>query len=113
MYTKSARFYDALYRTKDYEAAVGQLRGLIDRHVCSARSLLDVACGTGKHLDHLQHYYTVEGLDISPSMLEVAKQRLPGVPLHVGDMVDFDLGRVFDVVTCLFSSIGSVRTLTN
>jgi ubiquinone/menaquinone biosynthesis C-methylase UbiE len=113
MYAKSAPFYDALYRTKDYEAAVRQLRAVIDRYVPSARSLLDVACGTGKHLEHLQHHYTVEGVDISPPMLEVARRRLPGVPLHVGDMVDFDLGRTFDVVTCLFSSIGSVKTLDN
>ena len=30
-----------------------------------------------------------------------------------GNMLDFDLGRQFDVVTCLFSSIGYVKTVPN
>lgn len=31
---------------------------------------------------------------------------MPNIPLHEADMRTFDLGRTFDVVTCLFSSIG-------
>jgi hypothetical protein len=44
-------------------------------------------------------------------MLERAGQRLPGVPLHVGDMRGFELGRQFDAVTCLFSAIAQVPTV--
>ena len=53
----------------------------------------------------------MEGLDILPELLEQAQERNPGVTFHQGDMTDFDLGREFDIVTCLFSSIGYVRTL--
>lgn len=35
---------------------------------------------------------------------------MPDVPLHLGDMRAFELGRRFDAVTCLFSSIGYVGT---
>src|SRR5204862_6604615 len=42
-------------------------------------------------------------------MLAIARQRCPTVPFINADMVDFDLGQKFDVVTCLFSSIGYVR----
>jgi SAM-dependent methyltransferase len=76
-----------------------------------AGSLLDVACGTGRHLEQLREWYAVEGLDLDPAMLERARSRLPDVPLHEGDMRDFALGREFDVVTCLFSAIALVRTL--
>lgn len=72
-----------------------------------------MACGTGKHLEHLQRRYAVEGLDISPELLDIARTRLPGIVLHQGDMVDFDLGSRFDVVTCLFSSIAYVKTVEN
>ena len=41
----------------------------------------------------------------------MARQRNPGIVFHQGDMVDFTLGRTFDVVTCLFSSIGYVKTV--
>ncbi|HEX3035124.1 MAG TPA: class I SAM-dependent methyltransferase [Thermodesulfobacteriota bacterium] len=113
MFTKSAKFYDALYNFKDYSAASRQLCALIRQINPSAKTLLDVACGTGKHLECLREYYQVEGLDINPELLEIARRRCPEVPLHEGNMVDFNLGRNFDVVTCLFSSIGYVKTLEN
>ncbi len=77
----------------------------------NARTLLDVACGTGAHLIHFRDWYAVEGLDLNPDLLAVAVQRLPDIALHEADMRDFDLGRTFDIVTCLFSSIGYVETL--
>jgi SAM-dependent methyltransferase len=76
-----------------------------------AASLLDVACGTGRHLEHLRRWYEVEGVDLSPAMLALARARLPDVPLHVGDMRDFALDRGFDAVTCLFSAIAEVVTV--
>jgi ubiquinone/menaquinone biosynthesis C-methylase UbiE len=113
MFTKSAGFYDILYYFKDYGVASRQLHALIQRHNPNAKTLLDIACGTGKHLEELQKYYRVEGLDINSEMIEIARSRCPEVPLHLGDMVDFSLGRTFDVVTCLFSSIGYVKTVEN
>jgi SAM-dependent methyltransferase len=71
---------------------------------------LDVACGTGRHLAELRAHYEVEGIDADPEMLGVASQRLGETPLHEGDMTDFALERRFDVVTCLFSSIGYACT---
>jgi SAM-dependent methyltransferase len=50
-------------------------------------------------------------VDLSEELLQVARARCPDVPLHRADMADFDLGRTFDVVTCLFSSIAYVRSL--
>jgi SAM-dependent methyltransferase len=71
--------------------------------------LLDVACGTGKHLQLLRDRYQVEGVDLDPGMLGITRARLPDVKLHRGDFRHFDLGRRFDVVTCLFSSIAYAR----
>lgn len=110
MFTKSAAFYDALYSWKDYATEAGTLREIIATRAPTAESLLDVACGTGHHLEHLRSWYSVEGVDVEPSLLEVARGRLPSVPLHMGDMRSFNLGRTFDVVTCLFSSIGYMQT---
>ena len=110
MFSRSARFYDAIYSFKDYSAEAERLHELVQARVPAARTLLDVACGTGAHLAELRRWYEVEGVDLDPGLLVVARERLPGVPLHEGDMADLDLGREFDVVTCLFSSIGYVRT---
>jgi ubiquinone/menaquinone biosynthesis C-methylase UbiE len=110
VFTESAGFYDALYSFKDYGAAVRDLRTVLDEAAPHASSLLDVACGTGRHLELLRDRYEVEGVDINPKLLDVARDRCPGVRFHVADMADFELGRRFDVVTCLFSSIAYVRT---
>ena len=111
MFEKTARFYDAIYAWKDYRTEVDRLDRLVRERNPDARTLLDVACGTGKHLDLLKDAYGVAGVDLDPQMLEIARDRLGSdVPLHRGDMVEFDLGRRFDVVTCLFSSVAYTRT---
>lgn len=110
MFIHSAPFYDALYSFKDYAAAVREIRQVLDREAPRAKRLLDVGCGTGRHLELLREGYEVEGLDLNPQMLEVARTRCPRVPFHEADMTSFSLDRRFDVVTCLFSSIGYTRT---
>ena len=110
MFTRSARFYDAIYAWKDYDREAARLRELIRERRPDARTLLDVACGTGRHLELLRRWYEVEGVDLDEVMLRLAGDRLPETPLHRGDMAEFDLGRPFDVVTCLFSSIAYMRT---
>src|SRR4051794_2103872 len=111
-YSQSAAVYDAIYTWKDYAGEAARLHALIAQYKqCPAMTLLDVACGTGQHLAFLRDHYTVEGLDLEPDHLAAARVRNPGVPLHQGDMVDFDLGRRFAVLTCLFSAIGYVQTV--
>jgi len=114
MFSKTAHYYDKFYAFKDYAAEVERLLALIDEHLDSGgKQLLDVACGTGHHIEHLKAHLEVEGLDLEPELLEMARQRNPGIAFHQGDMIDFGLGRTFDVVTCLFSSIGYVKTVGN
>lgn len=69
-------------------------------------SWLDVACGTGRHLEFLRQKYSVMGVDGSREMLQIARRRLPGIRLVLGDMRSFRVHRRFDVVSCLFSAIG-------
>jgi SAM-dependent methyltransferase len=108
MFTSSSTpYYDRIYAWKDYPAESRQVADLVTRHGKPAsRTLLDLACGTGKHLEQLRSTFEVEGVDLLPSMVEQAARRLPGVRVTVGDFRTLDLGRRFDVVTCLFSAIG-------
>ena len=73
-----------MYSWKDYPAEVARLEELVEgRKRSSGNRLLDVACGTGRHLELLRERYLVEGLDLDPAMLAIARERLPGVSLHV------------------------------
>jgi ubiquinone/menaquinone biosynthesis C-methylase UbiE len=110
VFERSARVYDLLYSFKDYEAEARDLLSLIRERNPAARSLLDVACGTGKHLELLRATFPdVAGIDVDAGLLAVATERLPDVPFTEADMRTFDLGRTFDAVTCLFSSVGYLR----
>lgn len=111
MFDKSAELYDLFYEWKDYRAEADRIRKLVLERQPSASSFLDVACGTGSHLIHLQEWFAAEGLDVDEGLLAVARTKLPETLLHRADMQDFDLGRTFDVVTCLFSSIGYVESV--
>jgi SAM-dependent methyltransferase len=114
MFDRSAELYDAIYDAigKDYageaDAVLSRIR---EARGSEPATLLDVACGTGRHLEYFSQTAACTGLDIEPGLLAVAGRRCPGVELVQGDMTDFDLGRTFDAVTCLFSSIGYVRTV--
>lgn len=112
VFSRSASLYDAIYSWKDYPSEVVRLEQLLTGRVRSGgRRLLDVACGTGKHLELLRRSWEVEGVDIDPDMVAIARRRLPGVRVEIADMTSFDLGKRSDVVTCLFSAIGYVLTV--
>ena len=113
MFSKSAQFYDEIYASidKDYFAEANNAHKIIQKHRRSpGKLLLDVACGTGAHTGPLSKHYRVEGLDLDPKMLSVARKKYPRIRFQAGDMTNFDLGRQFDVIVCLFSSIGYVKT---
>jgi len=107
MFRDLAEYYDPLLASKDYAAESRRVETIARRYGRSGgRAWLDVACGTGRHLEFLRRRYSVTGLDLSPDMLRIARRRLPGVRLIRGDMRAFRLATRFDVITCLFSAIG-------
>jgi ubiquinone/menaquinone biosynthesis C-methylase UbiE len=115
LFTTSIKYYDLIYSALgiNYQQESEQLHRLIKLYKRSkGKRLLDVACGTGGHLQYLQKDYQVEGLDLSQQFLRLARHKLPRVPFHQGNMLDFKLKHSFDIVTCLFSSIGYIRNFS-
>jgi SAM-dependent methyltransferase len=110
-YRELAKYYDPLNDWKDYRREARRLESIARRFGRPGRTAwLDVACGTGRHLELLRRTHPVVGVDGSADMLRIARKRLPGVRLVLADMRTFDLGRQFDVVSCLFSAIGHLDT---
>ncbi|MFD9961813.1 class I SAM-dependent DNA methyltransferase [Amycolatopsis sp. NPDC058986] len=108
-----AEIYDHIHahRGKDYAAEAAELAALVRARMPQAASVLDVACGTGGHLKPLAELFgSTAGLELSEDMIAIARRRVPEIPLSQGDMRDFRLDGSFDAVTCMFSSIGYLRT---
>ncbi|MEF8874528.1 MAG: class I SAM-dependent methyltransferase [Candidatus Thermoplasmatota archaeon] len=109
-----AKYYDLLYEEeigKDYEKESKQIIQIIEEDIDKeAEILLDVGCGTGSHLKYLCEKFRSTGVDKSEKMVKTAKKKVPDVSLEVGDMVDFELDKNFDVIICLFGTIGFAKT---
>src|SRR5260221_12441163 len=94
-----AAFYDEIMG--DRSAEVERIRTYIKRYHPSARSLLELGCGTGAMLAGLAPDLAVTGVDRSPEMLAIAPRRGLRAQLGQADIAPFALGTnlacVFDV----------------
>ena len=106
-YARIADLYDhvGLYRDRT------DIAFYVERADASGGPVLELGCGTGRVLiPTARAGLRITGLDASPSMLDVCRQRLGGEPDAVqqrvelvhADMRDFDLGREFALVTIPF-----------
>lgn len=114
LYHELAKYYDLIYLWKDYKKDIIKIKKLISHHKKSdGNELLDAACGTGRHLKYLKSNFSCTGIDSNQSMLDIAKKNVKGVLFKKADMAKFNLNRKVDIILCLFSSIGYVKTCTN
>jgi len=114
LHNQLARYYDRVYSFKDYLDESVRLQNLIIKYLeTGGNSLLDVACGTGLHLKHLKDDFSCTGVDISKNILKIAKKNVKEVTFKEADMKTLRLGKQFDVIICLLSSIGYVKTVAS
>lgn len=110
MFSFTTEIYDAIYAFKDYAGEVLKIRQLIARERPGAKTILDVACGTGEHARLLSVDFEIDGIDLEPKFVELARAKNPDGNFSVADMRAFQLEKRYDVVQCLFSSIGYLLT---
>jgi len=114
---RHARLYDLFYADKPYAQEAEFVHSCIQQYGDgSTTRLLELACGTGNHALALEkHGYTITATDYSQDMLEQArakaKKTVSQVDFQWQDMRSLELtDRSFDVIICLFDSIGYVAT---
>jgi SAM-dependent methyltransferase len=100
--------YDVWTGGYAYEPWFASFHGRARRLGLNGDRALDLACGTGKSTELLLGAgYRVQGCDISPGMIEVARRKLPEIAddLFVADMRALpDISEV-DLVLCLEDAI--------
>ncbi len=103
-----ANYYDLFYEHKDYAGEVEYINRIIKKNNPGAKKILDLGCGTGKHLLHFaKNGYDTCGVDRSKKMLSVAGKNClnckgSNIKLINGDIRNIELNEKFDVVVSLF-----------
>jgi SAM-dependent methyltransferase len=115
-----ARYYDLLYRDKDYAGEAEYVAAHIRKQTLQSKRILELGCGTGAHAEHLARMgYTVHGVDMSEAMLARAEARKIILPSEIAVRLSFGLGDVrtvrtggtYDTVISLFH-VMSYQTTT-
>lgn len=97
-----SRYYDLLYRDKDYAAEAAYIDQLLSRYAISGRKILEFGSGTGKHGRLLAAWgYDVTGIERSAEMVSRATAT-DGFRCRQGDICKIQLGQTFDAVLSLF-----------
>lgn len=106
-----AKYYDLLYRDKDYSSEADYVAEKLRRFGTEVRSILEIGCGTGAHAALLaERGFTIHGVDISEGMLTAAEKRRASVDAGIAMALSFSIGdarsvrleRKFDAVISLF-----------
>ncbi|MEZ5471211.1 MAG: methyltransferase domain-containing protein [Marinicella sp.] len=104
-------FYDCMFDVDSFALAIKQCQQIISLANHPVNSVLDMACGPGRHLiGFAQMDLEVTGVDLSGYLLNHAanlidQKGLSATLVH-SDLLDFQPKQKFDLITNLFTSFG-------
>ena len=104
IFNSYSKYYNLLYKDKDYQQEVRYIKNIIIKHSPNAKTILELGCGTGKHAKILDDSgFKIHGIDISKTMLEQAKKlQTQNLTFEYGDVRNYRVNSKFDVVISLF-----------
>ena len=94
----------------DPQPKIDRVLRFVETYNPKASSVLELGCGSGTILAGLGRFATLSGVDISPEMLAIARDKAPSAQLIEGDITDFELGERFDVVICVFDTLNHITS---
>ena len=102
-----AYYYNAFYKDKDYAKEARQIDEILKKYGKNIHSVINYGCGTGKHDIELSRIgYSCTGIDLSETMIEVAKQNSKNeekkIDFSVADIRKFEPEKKYDAVISLF-----------
>ncbi len=113
VFDKYAEYYDIIYNDKDYASEAGFIDTIIKKNHPSAKTILDLGCGTGNHDFRLaQKGYNITGIDCSEYNIRKVHAKLTDtgesqrhLEFHKGDVRTYRTNKTYDVVISLFHVI--------
>lgn len=111
-YTDFAAIYDRLILEDiDYNAIADYVEATLVRLGKKAELVCDLACGTGTLTDILQKRgYDMIGIDLSPEMLHIAREKNSDILFLNQDICSFELYGTVDALLCMTDSLNYIET---
>ena len=72
---------------------------------------MDLGCGTGNYIPYLMKKGTVLGVDISPYVIKIAKEKYKLRSVKVANIFKFQTNKKFDTIVLLENNLGMAGTL--
>lgn len=99
-------FYNDPSKVDEYEKMCDEYDGseiykVLDNHLKNDDTILELGCGPGNDITHLQKKYIVTGSDLSDEFLLRCKKRFPVLSFQKLDAVSINTDKVYD---CIFSN---------
>jgi len=108
-----APYYDDLMKFVPYRMWIGYYFLLLAQQDVHPKKILDVCCGTGTMCQMLtREGFDVEGFDLSPGMIEKAREKAAAKKLsiryEVMDASEVDMGEKYDAAYSFFDSLNNI-----
>jgi SAM-dependent methyltransferase len=110
-YDSFAKFYDDAIGDRSDEIKL--LSGIIKKHSPTAKSILELGCGTGSVLEGFKNEYQLAGIDLSKNMLRIAQHKLPNASLYRHSIVGFELTQRYDIILCVFDTLNHLAEFSD
>jgi SAM-dependent methyltransferase len=111
-FSNSAKFYDLIYKEKDYDSETEYVSQNIKSLQPQCTNILELGCGTGNYSFPLRNRgFRVHGIDASPEMVEIANNKKEyrgktNISFEAISVQNLDLKEHWDAVISLFFMIG-------
>lgn len=102
VYDEIADLYDeVLWNDMPYNDEIDKFVSLLN-----GRDVLDIGCAMGSFTKYVSDKgYNVDGIDISPKLIEIAKRKVPSANFQVMDMLDLKIDKLYDGIMFINSTI--------
>jgi len=100
-----AKYYNILYREKDYKSEAEYVMSLINKYSRSkVKTILNMGCGTGNHDRRFYDMgYEVDAFDMSAEMIKAARELSPaGINFYESTIQSFNNNKKYDAIVSLF-----------
>ncbi len=110
----TAAYYDITSGYFKNEQVLKEEINLITLELEAHKSILDIGCGTGRHLlPLLEKGYTTTGIDSSKAMLKLLKNKNPSVTTVLTDFYDFQPDQKYDLCILFWNAFNEIALNDN